>query len=234
MNSTEAFQGGFYWMVQLAGDIAFRWVPATLAVLSGNAPEGVYTSPILTPITQPVTTVDVAYFLQTSGAPVAFEELTTRWETFVALSVLVSLLLAAGIIYCIMRILQIRHNERLRLEASSESVVIKDVSKTQLRWNRVLEQVHSDSEQNLRLAILEADIMLNELLDVFGYRGETMADKMKTVDSAQFKTIDLAWEAHKMRNAVAHKGMMQELTPREAQRVIGLYAQLFREFKFIE
>jgi hypothetical protein len=81
---------------------------------------------------------------------------------------------------------------------------------------------------------LEADIMLNELLDLQAYRGETMADKMKQVERGDWKTIDLAWEAHKMRNAIAHQGSMQRLSEREARRVIGLYEQVFKEFKFVE
>ena len=76
--------------------------------------------------------------------------------------------------------------------------------------------------------------MLNELLDVLGYRGETMADKMKQVVRGDFNTIDLAWEAHKVRNRVAHEGAEHLLSGREARRVISLYEQVFREFKFIE
>ena len=76
--------------------------------------------------------------------------------------------------------------------------------------------------------------MLNELLDVLGYRGETMADKMKQVDPAKFNGINLAWEAHRVRNALAHQGSMQELNAREARRVIELFEAVFREFRFVE
>ena len=37
--------------------------------------------------------------------------------------------------------------------------------RTQLRWNGILEEANSDDERKWRLAILEADIMLNELLE---------------------------------------------------------------------
>ena len=76
--------------------------------------------------------------------------------------------------------------------------------------------------------------MLNELLDVQGYRGETMADKMKQADRATFRSIDAAWEAHGLRNKVAHQGSALLLNAREARRVIGLYEQVFREFKIIQ
>ncbi len=222
------------WLVMYAGDILFRYVPATVAVLAGTAPDIGSTNPIVTPITQPVTTEQFVNFLSASAQPGAVDQLFRWWGTLVILSVLLSLFLMAGVIYSVIRILQIRKYEEERFRASAQPVAAQDVSKVQLRWNRIKEEVSSENEQAWRLAILEADILLNELLDVLAYRGETMADKMKQVDRADWKTIDLAWEAHKMRNSIAHQGSMQHLDNREARRVIALYEKVFREFRFVE
>ena len=127
-----------------------------------------------------------------------------------------------------------RQIERRRFESAQQTVAARDLPKSQLRWNRVREQAGSDSEQSHRLAILEADIMLNELLDVLGYKGETMADKMRGVDRINFNTIDLAWEAHKIRNKIAHQGAIHSISAREARRVVALYERVFKEFHFIQ
>ncbi len=234
MEGDQSFSGGLGWALYFLSDVAFRWIPGTVQVIAGTAPSPETARPVLTPITEPVTATDVVYFLQTAAPSGAYDKLYHNWGVWVALSVLISLLLAAGIIYCFVRILQVRHTERQRMLAAAHTVSAKDVSKTQLRWNRILEHIASERHQDWRLAILEADIMLNELLDVLGYRGETMADKMKTVARGDFKTIDIAWEAHKVRNTVAHQGTLQELSGRDARHVIGLYQQVFREFRFIE
>jgi hypothetical protein len=232
MQGDPTFAGGALWALSFLGDIAFRWIPGTVLVLSGAAPESAH-APIL-PITRPVTTSDIVDFLQAASQPGAFDQLFHYWSLFVALSILASLLFGAGVIYCLIRIMQIRHNEHARFAAATETIHAKDVSKTQLRWNRIQEEVSSDDEQKWRLAILEADIMLSELLDVLGYRGETMSDKMKAVPRGDFNTIDLAWEAHRARNQIAHEGSMYQLSEREARRIIGLYERVFREFKFIQ
>ena len=138
--------------------------------------------------------------------------------------------------YCstpLVRVWQIRQHEWAKAQAAGASVAHKDVPKSQLRWNHILERAHSNDEKSWRLAILEADMMLNELLDMLGYRGETMADKMKQAGRAQFQTIDLAWEAHRVRNTIAHQGSLQSLSAHETRRVIGLYGQVFREFRFV-
>ena len=75
--------------------------------------------------------------------------------------------------------------------------------------------------------------MLNELLDLQGYKGETMAEKLKQVSRTNFNTVDDAWEAHKMRNKVAHEGVEYHIDEREKNRVINLYQRVFKEFGFI-
>lgn len=225
---------GAGWLIGYIGDVVFKFIPATISVISGNTPELGIPNPVVMPVTQPVTTVQLVDFLNATAQPGYAEELYRWWGTLTILSVMLSLFLTAGTIYSIIRILQIRKHEQDRYAAAAHPVAARDVPKAQLRWNRIKEEISSDNEQSWRLAILEADIMLNELLDVLAYRGETMADKMKQVERADWKTIDMAWEAHRMRNSIAHQGSMQRLSEREARRIIGLYEQVFKEFKFVE
>ena len=63
---------------------------------------------------------------------------------------------------------------------------------------------------------------------------DTMADKMRGVDRVNFHSVDLAWEAHRIRNRIAHEGDAHQLSAREARRVIALYERVFKEFRFIE
>ena len=217
------------------GEISFKLIPGTVASFIGTDPSGIGPIPTgLTPITGPVTTTGIISFLERNSAPDEYASLVHFWNVFTATTLTISLLCASLIIYCFIRIRQIRHIEHLRFEAAKHPVIAKDVPKIQLRWNRVQEQAHSDNEQNWRLAILEADIMLNELLDIKGYKGDTMADKMKQVERGDFNTIDNAWEAHRVRNRIAHEGSAHQLNSREVERVMGLYERVFKEFKLIQ
>lgn len=155
------------------------------------------------------------------------------WGIVLPLALVISLMLCAGIVYCTMRILQIRRQEWAAFRKAAHTVAAEDIPATHMRWKRIMEHANSEDEHKWRLAILEADIMLNELLDLQGYKGETMAEKMKQVPRTQFNSIDDAWEAHKMRNKVAHEGVEYHIDEREKNRVIGLYTRVFREFHFI-
>ena len=217
------------------GEISFKLVPGTVASVVGTDASGIGPIPAgLTPITEPVTTTSIVSFLERSAEPERYQSLVDFWNTFVPITMTASLIFTGFIIYCFIRLRQIRHLEHLKFKAAQNPVLAKDIPRTQLRWNRVQEQAHSDNEQNWRLAILEADIMLNELLDIKGYKGDTMADKMKQIERADFNTVDSAWEAHRVRNRIAHEGSAHLLNSREVDRIMRLYERVLKEFKLIQ
>ena len=233
MSPDPSVGGSLSWALWFLGEIAFKWIPGAVVSVTGTAPSSENIPPP-TAITAPVSAPQVVDYLQTASAPGAYDNVFQAWSTFVAFSVLFTLGMSALIIYCCIRMFQIRQTERRRFAALQQTVTAHDVPKTQLRWARILEESNSENERTWRLAILEADIMLNELLDVLAYKGETIADKMRGVDRANFNTIDLAWEAHRFRNQIAHEASPHLLNAREVRRVIGLYERVFKEFKFVE
>ncbi|MFZ2523292.1 MAG: hypothetical protein WAW92_02795 [Minisyncoccia bacterium] len=112
-------------------------------------------------------------------------------------------------------------------------VVIAEATKGNTQWERILDLSDSLNENDWRLAIIEADIMLADLLDKMQLPGDTIGEKMKMIEKSDFTTIDNAWEAHKTRNAIAHQGNNFALTQREARRIISLYQSVFEEFQMI-
>jgi hypothetical protein len=104
------------------------------------------------------------------------------------------------------------------------------VDKENPRWKYVLSLVESSSPSDWRIAIIEADSMLEELLEERGYAGDTLSEKLK---DASFVNVDSAWEAHKVRNEVAHKGIDFPLSQIETRRTMRLYENVFEEFNVI-
>ncbi len=143
---------------------------------------------------------------------------------------LFSALLVFGIIYSITERNKLYEEEKKSKYPDEDKPVILYANK---KWERIIEHLESPHESNWRLAILEADIILDEILDANGYRGATIGDKLKQVDKSDFQTLDFAWEGHKIRNKIAHEGSDHMVSQKEARRVIGMYEAVFKEFKYI-
>jgi hypothetical protein len=156
------------------------------------------------------------------------------WKSFVFSIVivggLITVVLLVGLVYVTLRTNQIRAREARRIrDAIPKSIApLKNE-----RWERVTENVHSENPNDWRLAIIEADVMLDELITGMGYYGGTLGEKLKTIAHGDMRSLESAWEAHKVRNQIAHAGSDFILTQREARRVIDLYEQVFTEFKYI-
>lgn len=217
--------GSIFWSV---GDLAFKWIPGvTVSLFTSQG--GTDATPQVPVLGNALTTGGLVDFLKVNADPELYDKVFNAWRVFVGVSMFLSLLFAAFLLYNFIRIVQHRRHHFRHIEHVQHSLAHGEVHKTVLRWDRIKEQASSDNEQSWRLAILESDIMLSELLDTLGYRGETMADKMRQVDRADFRTIDLAWEAHKVRNRIAHEGSAHSLSAREARRVIDIYESIFKE-----
>jgi hypothetical protein len=101
------------------------------------------------------------------------------------------------------------------------------------RWKHVQSLVESPSESDWRQAIIEADIMLDDVLAASGFVGDSVGEKLKQASPQNFKTLQDAWDAHKVRNDIAHQGSAFPLTGQLAYRTIGKYRNVFEEFHLV-
>ncbi len=162
-------------------------------------------------------------------------ELILFWDWFKVASTIISLLLLTGIIYSYIRLFQVRKEEDEKLKGAEEATVEGESIELHRdgRWEQVLVHVHSENQNDWRQAIIEADTILDDIITRAGYPGETLGEKMRGIEKSDFNTIDEAWEAHKVRNQIAHQGSQFPLSKREALRVIDLYKKVFEEFYYI-
>jgi len=146
--------------------------------------------------------------------------------------IILTLILLALIVYANIRLVQVQHEGYQRFEEklrSAQTQGTKNIGKNE-RWERIILLADSPSQSDWRRAILEADIMLGDVLDNQGYAGPVVGDQLKMANPLQMTTLDLAWKAHKMRNDIAHEGEVLQLTERDVRATIDYYRRVFEEF----
>lgn len=152
------------------------------------------------------------------------------------ISIPLCIFFVVGIIYCVERLKQIRNKEAemhdLKVEPAYEPAPAADVALAR-RWETALKHIESPNASDWKQSILEADIMLDDLLSKMGYRGESVGEKLKRVEPGDMKTLNDAWEAHKVRNQIAHEGSGFVLDQHVARQVLHQYRRVFEEFFYI-
>jgi hypothetical protein len=98
------------------------------------------------------------------------------------------------------------------------------------RLAAVRTHIDSDNPNDWKLAIIEADIILDQTLKDRGYAGNSLGERLRSITPNQVASIDDAWDAHRVRNKIAHEGPDFVLTKRIAEDTIARYMNVFREF----
>lgn len=166
------------------------------------------------------------------NADVFLQFLSQLWNIYSVIAIFLSLLFFLGFVYAKIRLTQLieLENEHLIEAEEAWAHTYGGAASKSTKWDQISEHIAGDNPVEWRLAIIEADILLEEVLTNAGYVGATIGDKLKTANVASFATLQDAWEAHKIRNQIAHDGSDFVLTKRIAQETIVRYERVFREF----
>ncbi|MBI2065683.1 MAG: hypothetical protein HYT68_01275 [Candidatus Zambryskibacteria bacterium] len=162
--------------------------------------------------------------------------LESIWPIWKIAAVIVSALALVGIIYNSRKLSAINAEEKKIFNPVPEAAIQwggEVVEPKNERWEKIIEHANSNNASDWRSAIIEADVMLEELLRKLGYQGESVGDMLKSVDKSDFLTLEDAWGAHKIRNKIAHSGSGFQLNERETKRVVALFERVFKEFGVI-
>jgi len=144
---------------------------------------------------------------------------------------LITLFAITVIAYAIIRLWELRQADKEIYYVATHAY--SEEEQKNERWQLVQKHLNADSPTEWRMAIIEADSMLDELVGRLGYEGDSLGERLKAADPADFQTLQNAWEAHKVRNKIAHEGASFLVSQREARRIVDLYRTVFEEFNFI-
>lgn len=96
------------------------------------------------------------------------------------------------------------------------------------RWKEVREHLGSFRDAEWKFAVIEADRMVESILEQAGFIGEDMGEKLKGIDKSQLTSINELWSAHKLRNLIAHDPEYQ-VQQRDAREAVGNFERALRE-----
>lgn len=97
-------------------------------------------------------------------------------------------------------------------------------------WIGILARVEKGLESEYKLAVVEADEMLEDVLKKMEYTGKTLEDRLGQVSPTIISNIEDIREVHKIRHKVVYDPDY-ELTLDEIKRILEVYEKAFRELQ---
>lgn len=148
-----------------------------------------------------------------------------------ALSLLVSLFFLVSGIYFTIRTNWLQ----LRIDRIRDVILRTNIPKKRSikAWKNIQKHFFAGSDSELKVAIIEADNLLDEALRMGGVKGASLGDKLKQLTEDDLKNIDEIWEAHKLRNKIAHEADFK-MNRDTAERALGVYERTFQDLGILD
>ena len=144
---------------------------------------------------------------------------------FISILKVVSVALSVFLLFAVVvLVVKLRKSIEKSVEMAAESVFFSDSFKEKMSkdWQSVLDKLKVEDENSYKLAIIEADKILNDILERIGYQGKDMGERLKQINRDQIGNIDEIWQAHKLRNQIVHQPNFR-LNRGQTKRAIEAY-----------
>ena len=95
-------------------------------------------------------------------------------------------------------------------------------------WNKIMKRLETGIESEYKLAILEADTILDNTLKRMGFVGETLGERLGNLTSATLSNIEEIERVHKVRNEILHDPDYK-ISLDETKEILAVYEKALRD-----
>ncbi len=103
--------------------------------------------------------------------------------------------------------------------------IIKRIDKN---WMKILQRLESELETEYKLSVIEADLLLNDVMKRLGYEGKNLSEKLERVKPEVFKELQLLKEADQIYQNLVYD-TSYHLTQSDAKRIIAEFERALTE-----
>jgi len=170
------------------------------------------------PNVQAVKNTSVGFYLQNIGL-------------FEAISILLTAIFLGSALYFMIRTGWLP----LRVDRVRDVIIKTNLSKKKSInvWKKIQRHFFAGDDNDLKLALIEADNALNEALRVAGFIGADLGERLKNIDESQMPNIQELWEVHKLRNRIAHETDFK-LNREMAEKALTIYENTFKDLGLLD
>ncbi|RJQ26695.1 hypothetical protein C4565_06355 [Candidatus Parcubacteria bacterium] len=160
------------------------------------------------------------------------EYLTTLWGIFIVLD---------GVLVVLFVILVVKAKTfappiSKRYTRPSLSGLLKHkklIEKYVSMWKKIQDDAESAPPHSYTTAIVNADILIDELLQDAGFEGKDMGERLGKLNGFGLKTLNGVWRAHRLRNKIVHTSDF-EASKHAKDETLAVYENFLKEIKVLE
>ncbi len=110
--------------------------------------------------------------------------------------------------------------------------LITQKSKLQIKWNKIKERMKGEDQSDYKVAIIEGDNIIDDLIARMGYKGNNFGERLDGINPGQIENIESLRFAHNVRNQIIHNENFV-LTKDDAYKVLDCFEEFLRYFQVL-
>lgn len=95
-------------------------------------------------------------------------------------------------------------------------------------WEEIQKRANSVREADWKLAVIEADKFVDNMLKAKDFPGETMGERLMLIKPSDLSSLQDLWDAHKLRNLLVHDSTYQ-LRHEQALAAMNSFERVLKE-----
>jgi len=100
------------------------------------------------------------------------------------------------------------------------------------KWQTIGQRLKRGDDANLKLAIIEADNIFDDILKRMGLPGINFEERLRQFEPHELKSVNLVWEAHRLRDQII-RDPIALVGKEEAERAVGNYESALKELEYL-
>ncbi|MFC1645004.1 hypothetical protein ACFL08_03185 [Patescibacteria group bacterium] len=100
------------------------------------------------------------------------------------------------------------------------------------KWSVIMKRLDGENISQYKASVLEADAIVDNVLEKIGYPGENMNERLQNITAIQIENIDDLRAAHDIRNNIVYD-QGYEITIEEARSTLGIFEKFLHDLEIM-
>jgi len=105
--------------------------------------------------------------------------------------------------------------------------------KTKKTWQAIKKKLESNNENDYKIAIIEADDFMDDLISRMGYDGDNFGERLANIPANHLENIEGMKQAHEMRNQIIHDDKFS-VSKEDAEMALKHFEELLKSYQVID
>ena len=104
--------------------------------------------------------------------------------------------------------------------------------KMRKKWDKIEGRLGTENVSQYKVAVIEADKIIDDILKGVGYKGENMTERIEEILPGHVEDIEKLQWAHEIRNQIIHDESF-ELDKKKAGEILGVYEKILKDLEYL-